>query len=139
MKRTKPPEKKRPISIAQRKAKGKELQRWMCQKISELTGYKWGVSGEDKPIESRAMGQHGPDVRLESQVREVFPFSVETKWQETWNVPGWIDQAKENEMEDTDWLLVIKRSRKAPVVVMDAEAFFDLLDDYRIAEDDATG
>lgn len=135
MKRTNPPKKKQRISHSSAKAKGKELQRWACRKISELTGYEWGASGEDKPIESRAMGQHGPDVRMESQVRKLFPYSVETKWQETWNVPGWIEQAKENEMEGTNWLLVIKRSRKDPVVVMDADAFFELmkrLDRYSI-------
>ena len=109
------------------KAKGRRLQQWVCAKIAEVTGYEWGSSGEDKPIESRPMSQSGPDVRMESQVCELFPFSVECKWQETWSVPAWIEQAKENQRDGMDWLLVIRRSRSEPVVVMDAEVFFRLM------------
>ena len=115
------------ISMSQRKEKAKKLQRWVCQKISDLTGFQWGVSGEDRPIESRPMGQSGADVRLDEQVRKLFPFSVECKRQESWDVPGWIEQARKNELEDTGWLLVMKRSNKPPVVVLDADAFFDLM------------
>ncbi len=32
-------------------------------------------------------------------------------------------------MEGTDWLLVVRRSRSLPVVILDAEVFFDLLDE----------
>lgn len=112
------------IKIPSRKAKSRALQKWVAEQISQLTGLP---CGKDADIESRPMGQSGTDIRLSREAKELFNFSVECKWQETWNVPGWIEQAKENEMEDTDWLLVIKRSRKDPVVVMDAEAFFNLL------------
>jgi len=43
-------------------------------------------------------------------------------------VPSWIDQARQNQKPGTDWLLVMKRSRIKPVVVMDAEVFFRLLE-----------
>lgn len=124
MKRT---EKKHRISVQSAKAKGRRLQQWVCQKISDLTGYEWGSSGDDKPIESRPMGQSGCDVRMESHVQRLFPFSVECKYQETWSVPAWMEQAKENQRPGTDWLLVIKRNNVEPVVVMDAGAFFNLL------------
>lgn len=106
------------------KAKGRSLQRWVCKKIAELTGFEWG---KDKPIESSPMGQSGADVRLESRVLDVFPFSVECKFQERWSVPKWIEQAKANEAEGTHWLLVCKQSRKPPVVILDAEAFFEIV------------
>ncbi len=106
------------------KAKGRSLQQWVCQKISELTGFEWG---QDKPIESRAMGQSGCDIRLEEDVQKLVPFSIECKWQETWNIPSWIEQAKSNQKPDTNWLLVCKKSRQSPVVVMDAEVFFSLM------------
>lgn len=109
------------------KAKGRRLQQWACKKISELTGYEWGSSGDDKPIESRPMGQSGTDVRMESHVRKLFPYSVECKFQESWSIPAWIEQAKANEAEGTDWLLIVKRSQKRPVVIMDATKFFELL------------
>ncbi len=118
---------KKRISVQSAKAKGRALQQWVCRKISALTGYEWGSSGEDKPIESRPMGQSGPDIRMESHVQKMFPFSVECKWQESWSVPSWIEQAKANQKPNTDWLLILKRSREKPVVVMDAEIFFNYM------------
>lgn len=114
----------RRIQIQSAKAKGRSLQQWACKMISELTGFEWG---KDKPIESRGMGQSGVDVRLEKEVLKKFPFSVECKAQESWNVHEWIDQASKNQMKNTNWLLVCKRSRKEPIIIMDAKAFFNLL------------
>ena len=113
------------MSTASRKDKGRRLQQWVCKKIAELTGFEWG---HDKPIESRGMGQCGVDVRLESCVLEKFPFSVECKNQESWAVHNWIKQAQENQVQGTDWLLVAKRNHNKPVVILDAEVFFKLLD-----------
>ena len=114
------------IKVQSAKAKGRRLQQWACKQISQITGYEWGSSGDDKPIESRPMGQSGTDVRMESQVRKMFPFSVECKAQESWGVHSWIDQARANQEEGTDWLVVAKRSRQKPVVIMDAERFFEI-------------
>lgn len=115
---------KKRISTASAKAKGRSLQQWVCQKISELTGFPWG---KDCPIESRGMGQSGVDVRLELKVKRCFPFSVECKFQESWSVPAWIVQARENEVPHTDWLLIARRSRERAIIIMDAERFFALL------------
>jgi len=119
---------KRKIKPGSAKDKGRRLQQWACQKISKLTGYSWGRSGEDQPIESRPMGQSGPDVRMESQVRELFPYAVECKWCETWEIPKWIKQARDNAGKNEDWLLFVRRNRMTPyaIVVMDAETFFRL-------------
>ncbi len=115
---------KKRITTQSAKAKGRSLQQWVCKKISEITGYEWG---QDKPIESRGMGQSGVDVRLEEEVLKVFPFSIECKWQEKWSIPNWIKQAKSNQKPDTNWLLICKKSRQPPVVVIDAEVFFSLM------------
>ncbi len=112
------------ITTQSAKAKGRTLQQWVCQKIAHLTGYEWG---KDKPIESRAMGQSGCDVRLEEEVLKQFPFSIECKWQETWSIPAWIQQAKANAKPDTNWLLVCKKRRQSPIVILDAEVFFSLM------------
>jgi len=119
---------KRKIKPGSAKDKGRRLQTYICQKISELTGYPWGSSGEDAPIESRPMGQSGPDVRMESQVRELFPYSVECKYQETWNIHEWRKQAMKNCENGDDWLLILRRNRMRPyaVVMMDANKFFEL-------------
>ena len=122
-----------PISIASRKAKARELQKWVCKKASELTDIEWG---KDKMIASREMGQSGTDVRLIGEAREKFPWSVECKRQEKWSVHDWIKQAEDNKLKNTDWIVVARKSRKKAVVILDAEVFFDILD--RI-EDDVKG
>jgi hypothetical protein len=85
---------KKRIKTSSAKAKGRNLQKWTCQKISELLGIPWG---KDELIASREMGQSGTDVRLVEEAQERFPFSVECKYQETWSVPSWIKQAKKNQ------------------------------------------
>lgn len=111
------------ISVKSRKAKGRKLQNWAAKKISELLGIP---CGKDKSIQGREMGQSGVDVKLYGEALELFPFAVECKAQETWSVPAWIRQAKDNEMEGTDWLLFCKRNREASIVILDAELFFKL-------------
>jgi hypothetical protein len=115
---------KKRIKTSSAKAKGRNLQKWTCQKISELLGIPWG---KDELIASREMGQSGTDVRLVEEAQERFPFSVECKYQETWSVPSWIKQAKKNQKEGTDWLLIMRKNHKEPVVVMDGERFFEIL------------
>ncbi len=117
-------EKKKKIQPSSAKAKGRSLQQWVCQKISDLTGLPWG---KDELIASREMGQSGTDIRLVGEAKEKFPFSVECKYQENWSLPSWIKQAKANQMEGTDWLLIIRKNHMEPIVVMDANRFFELL------------
>jgi hypothetical protein len=116
--------KKKRITVASAKSKGRRLQQWVCKQIAELTGFEWGA---DCPIESRGMGQNGVDVRLEKDVIKVFPYSVECKAQESWSIPAWIEQAKANIMPGTEWLLVAKKSRQDPIVIIDAKVFFQIL------------
>jgi len=116
--------KKQPIKRASAKAKGRSLQQWTCQKISELLNIPWG---KDELIASREASQTGTDIRLIGEAKKLFPFSVECKWQESWSLRPWIDQAKSNQDAGTDWLLVIKKNRIDPIIVMDANKFFDLL------------
>ncbi len=106
------------------KAKGRRLQQWTCKRISRLTGLEWG---KDEQIASRESGQPGTDVRLTGDAADAFPWSCECKYQERWNMPAFIEQARKNRLPGTDWLLVLKRNRQDPVVMMDAEVFFDLL------------
>jgi hypothetical protein len=111
------------ISPASRKAKGRRLQNWVAKKVSELLNIP---CGRDEDIQGREMGQAGTDIKLYGKAAKLFPFSVECKSQETWAVPAWVRQAKENENEGTNWLLICKKNREKPIVVMDAEVFFKL-------------
>jgi len=105
------------------KAKGRKLQQWVAQKISDLIGYPWG---KDELIASREMSQSGTDIRLIGDALKAFPFSVETKAQESWSVHQWVEQAKSNQIAGTDWILFAKRNRSNPIVIMDAETFFKI-------------
>ena len=85
--------------------------------------------GPDREIAPREMGQPGPDIRLVGGALHLFPFAVECKYQESWQIHQWIDQAKGNvdETVHDSWLIVAKRNRTDPVIIMDATAFFNLL------------
>jgi len=112
------------IKIAYRKAKGRNLQKWVAQKISDLLGIP---CGKDELIESREMGQCGTDIKLYGEAKERFNYSIECKAQESLSIPAWIKQAKENTVKGTDWLLICKKSRENPIVIMDAKVFFNLV------------
>ena len=112
------------ISVSSRKGKGRQLQQWVAKKISYLIELPWG---KDEQIASREMGQSGVDIRLVGEAKELFPWSVECKRQESWGVHSWILHAQTNQMSGTDWLLIAKRNRQDAVVILDADAFFDIL------------
>lgn len=126
---------KKKIEVSSGKAKGRRLQQLVAEKISDLTGIP---CGKDQPIESRPMGQSGPDIRLDPLAREHFPFSVECKNQQNWAVPKAIKQAKDNLYPHTDWLLVLKKNHISPVVVLDLDVFFRILADLEPADIDKT-
>lgn len=108
-----------------RKNKGKRLQNWVCERLSQLLGVPWG---KDCLIASREMGQTGCDIRLIGRAKDLVPFDFECKNQETWKLPEYIEQAKSNQGSKRDWLLVLKKNRFEPIVVMDAEVFFKLME-----------
>ena len=118
---------KKRITVKSAKAKGRILQNWVAEKISQLLNIPYG---KDELISSREMGQSGTDVRLIGKSLELFPFSVECKSTESWQIHEAIKQAKDNKKDGTDWLLFMKRSRQEPVVIMDAERFFELYKTY---------
>lgn len=122
---------KKRITVQSAKAKGRNLQQWVAKKISELVDMPWG---KDEAIASREMGQSGTDIRLIGEAKKLFPYSVECKWCESWAIPAWIAQTKANQDAGTEWLLVIKKNHYHPIVVMDADHFFDLLSRIRIRE-----
>lgn len=113
--------KKKPITVASRKAKARRLQNSVAEKLSELTGLPWG---KDELIAPREMGQSGVDVRLVGIALKLIALSIECKAQESWSVHDWIKQARENKLPNTDWLLIAKSSRNKPIVFMDSEAFW---------------
>jgi hypothetical protein len=113
-----------PIKIRSRKNKGKRLQNFTAERISKLLDIPWGI---DKDIESRMMGCGGTDVILRGEAIKKFPYSIENKNCEKWNnILQWIEQAKYNQKKGTDWMLICKKNRMEPVVILDMEVFFKL-------------
>jgi hypothetical protein len=103
------------------KAKGRLLQKWFANLLVE----ELDVDPED--LESRPMGSGGEDIIMGKQTRNIFPYSIECKNQEAVNVWKAYEQATEN-CKGYEPLVVIKRNRSKPLVVMDAEAFVKLHD-----------
>ena len=112
------------IKVSSRKAKGRNLQYWVCERLAEMYKVPFEQNNPDCEIHSREMGQHGTDIVLRGKVRELFPFSIECKCQENIQLPQWIEQARKNVEKDKSWLLVLKKQNiGSPVVVMDWRDF----------------
>ena len=101
------------------KAKGRNLQKWTRERLIE----ELDIHPED--IKSTSMGVGGEDVIMARAAREKFPYSIECKNQEKLNVWSAYDQAESNS-GDYEPLVVIKRNRQKPLVVLDAEYFMKL-------------
>ena len=115
--------KKRRITIASAKARGMKLQHKACEILSDASGIRWGTD-DDAPIAPRPGAQHGVDVILRGEAAKVILLSVECKCCEKWSIDEFIEQARANQKEGTDWLLVLKKNKyKAPMFLMDASLF----------------
>jgi hypothetical protein len=106
------------------KAKGRRLQQW----VRDLLIEKLDVHPED--IESRSMGAGGEDLIMARAAREKFPFSIECKNTEKLNVWSAMEQAKAN-CGKHEPILVIKKNGEKPLVVIDAVAFVDMVEEIK--------
>ena len=101
------------------KAKGRRLQQW----FRDLLVSKLGIQKED--IESRSMGAGGEDLIMARSARQKFPYSIECKNQEKINIWESYKQANENS-KDYEPVVVLKRNKHKPLVLVDAEYFVEL-------------
>ena len=101
------------------KAKGRKLQQWVRTQLIE----QLDVHPED--IESRSMGAGGEDLIMARAARQKFPFSIECKNVEKLNVWEAYEQASAN-CGDYEPIVVMKKNRKKPLIVGDAEYFIKL-------------
>jgi len=111
------------IKVASAKGKGRNLQHWVCERISEMTGIPYSQD-DDSLIRSREMGQAGVDIVLRDKAAERFPFSIECKSSEQLNLVETVEQAKRNNLPEREWLIVHKRKAiPNPIVIMDWDTF----------------
>ena len=101
------------------KAKGRLLQKWFARLLIEE------IDLDPDDLESRPMGSGGEDIIMGKQSRNEFPYSIECKNQEKVNVWEAYAQALDN-CKGYEPLVVIKRNRHKPLVLLDAEHFVKL-------------
>ena len=102
------------------KGKGRRLQQWFRDLILENF-----TELEPDDVRSTSMGAGGEDLQLSPAARRKFGYSVECKNVEKLNVWGAYEQAQAN-CGPHEPLLVMKKNRKKPLVVIDAEYFVNL-------------
>jgi len=112
--------KRKGISTASRKSKGRALQ----QKVRDAILQHYQTLEADD-VKSTAMGQGGEDVQLSPAARKVFPYSIECKRHKAFAVYGPYEQAAAN-AGNYEPLLVIQGDRKKPLVLVDLEHFMEL-------------
>ena len=99
-------------------AKGRLLQQEVRKDLIEKIGI------HELDIESTAMGQSGCDLYLSRAAREIFPFGVEAKNQETTDIWAWVKQCETNaKKEGLRPLLVFRRNRSDPIAAMPWDTF----------------
>lgn len=116
------------MKTSSKKAKGRSLQHWACNKIAELYNIKFDQQNDQCPIHSRDMGQSGTDVLIRNkELYEHFIYDLECKNTETISVYSYIEQAKANTKEGRQWCVIHKKNRGKPIVIIDGDHFFELL------------
>lgn len=110
------------------KAKGRRFQYWVAEKVAELLGVEFNQQDDLCAVHSREMGQSGTDVYVrDRELKKLFPYDVECKNTESVSLYKYIEQAKGNTKSENQWIVFHKKNRSKPIVILDAEHFFELL------------
>lgn len=110
------------------KNKGARLQNWVKRKLVEILELK------EEDIKTAVMGENGVDVKMYGENRTAFPYDIECKNVEKLNVWAAYDQASAN--AENEPLLIMKKNRREPLVVMDAVKFFELVSEITASRSD---
>jgi len=102
-----------------KKAKGRNLQKFVRDLI-----LKTFPQLEPDDVKSTSMGAGGEDVQLSPAARKLFPYSIECKSLKAIAVYKYYEQAQANSGK-YEPLVVIKANHKKPLVLLDAEYFFE--------------
>lgn len=109
------------ISIAARKSKGRNLQKYVRDKILE---YFPDLKPDD--VRSCSMGGFGEDIQLSTKAREFLPYSFECKSNAKIAVYKFYAQAVHN-AKDYEPIVVIKQNHSEPLAIIDLDALLDLI------------
>jgi len=115
------------MNTATRKAKGKRLQKHICNLI-----LKYFPILSDKDVISIRMGRPGEDVQLSNKAKKVFPYSIECKNQERMKYLWDAYEQAVNNSKNLEPLVVLKINNKKPLILIDAEHFIELQSEIKI-------
>ena len=109
------------MNTATRKAKGKRLQKYVCNLI-----LKYNSILKDQDVKSIRMGRKGEDVQLSEKAKKLIPYSIECKNQEKMKYLWEAYEQALNNSNNLEPMVVLKINQKKPLVLVDAEHFFKL-------------
>ena len=115
------------MNTATRKAKGKRLQKHICNLI-----LKYFPILSDKDVISIRMGRPGEDVQLSNKAKKKFPYSIECKNQERMKYLWDAYEQAVNNSKNLEPLVVLKINNKKPLILIDAEHFIKLQSEIKI-------
>ena len=102
------------------KAKGRNLQKWVVEQLQKR--FPQLRPGD---LVSTSMGAGGEDIKLSPAARDAIPYQFECKSLAKVAVYNYYEQAKTHGSHEP--VAVVKQNGKKPLVVVDAETFFDLI------------
>jgi hypothetical protein len=104
-----------------RKAKGREFQKEIRQKLLELYPQ---LDPDD--IKCALMSEAGEDIKLSPAARKLIPYSIEAKRQEKLNIWDAIKQAESNTKDGATPVVIFKRNHSISYAIIPADHFFEL-------------
>lgn len=114
------------MKIKSIKNKGRVLQQYVRNKLIEV----FNLPEED--VKSIPGGVGGADIWLSKRAKISFPFAIECKNQERLGVWKAWEQAESNAGKiNLNPMLVIKKNRQEPLVVLELDIFLDYFDDTK--------
>lgn len=111
------------MRVSSKKAKGRVLQ----QLVRNLFREQFNGVLENGDIESRQMGGAGEDICLSPSAKKLIPFDIECKNQENISIWSAIEQAENNSTSDRIPMVVFKKNRKQPYVIVSLDNFMKLV------------
>lgn len=110
-------------TTASKKAKGRNFQKQLANDIVAL--FPELTENDVFPTTSSVSGI---DVKLSEKARQIFPYGIEAKNQETVSIWSWINQAEQNAAsEKLVPVVVFKRNRSDPYVTLKWKDFLSIL------------
>ena len=102
------------------KAKGRRLQNWTRDTLMSLFGFT------DEEVRCAIMGESGADVELSGRAKKSFPFAIECKCTERFNIYRAYEQACAH-TDDLEPLVIFKSNRMKTLAILDAEKFMEIM------------